>query len=232
MKPMQESQTIVTLDTAAGLVRAIATCSAGKVTKVSLDMPPAFIARLDATTNTPDWGEVNYGLCFGGVFYPLVDASALGLAIVPENARALATAGVALRSLIAAAEQAAHPLSPALNGLAYVMCRAHESDGAIRTCTTLRSGRADRSPCGTGSNASMAVAHAKGRARPGDRLVSRSIIGGEFITEFLAVNSVGPYQAVQNCISGQCWIYAMTTIGLDPGDPFPDGFRLSDTWGG
>lgn len=232
MKPIEEPQTIVTLDTAAGLVRAVATCSKGKVRTVSLDMPPAFVARLGATIRTPGWGEIAYDLCFGGVFYALVDASALGLAMVPENARALATAGVALRNLIAAAEPAVHPLCPALNGLAYVMFRAEDPDGAIRTCTTLRPGRADRSPCGTGSNASMAVAHAKGRAHPGDRLVSRSIIGGEFTTEFLGVTTVGPYQAVQNRVSGQCWIYAMTTIGLDPGDPFPAGFRLSDTWGG
>jgi len=232
MKPMQEPETIVTLDTAAGLVRAVAACENGKVTKVTLDMPPAFVAKLGAVIETPDWGSVNYDLCFGGVFYALVDVDQVGLTIAPENARELAMRGVALRDLIAKAETAEHPTTPVLNGLAYVMFRAEEPDGAVRTCTTLRPGRADRSPCGTGSNSNMAVRRANGRAKLGDVVISRSIIGGEFTTQFVADTHIGPYVATQSKISGQCWIYAMTTIGLDPTDPFQSGFTLSDTWGG
>jgi proline racemase len=232
MKPMQEPETIVTLDTAAGLVRAVATCAAGKVTNVTLDMPPAFVAQLGATIDTPEWGTVTYDLCFGGVFYALVDADQVGLTISPENARALAMNGVALRAIIADAIEAKHPLIPALDGLAYVMFRSAEPDGAIRTCTTLRPGRADRSPCGTGSNSNMAVRHAKGLSKPGDTVTSRSIIGGEFTTTFVSETKVGPYTAVQNRVSGQCWIYGISQIGLDPTDPFPLGFTLSDTWGG
>lgn len=232
MKPMTEPETVVTLDTAAGLVRATAQCAAGKVTRVSLDMPPSFVATKDAVIDTPDWGQLRYDLCFGGVFYALVDVDQIGLTIAPENARALATAGVALRNTIAPTCAARHPENSALDGLAYVMFRAQEPDGALRTCTTLRPGRADRSPCGTGSNANMAVRHADGRAMVGDRVISRSIIGGEFTTEFLAESKVGDVPATQNRVSGQCWIYAITQIGLDPGDPFPLGFTLSDTWGG
>lgn len=231
MLPMTGPETVVTLDTAAGLVRAVAHCEGGKVTRVSLDMPPAFVARQGAVIETPEWGPVSYDLCFGGVFYALVDADQIGLAIAPENARELARIGVALRGRIAAVEPAPHPTIPALNGLAYVMFRAYEPDGALRTCTTLRPGRADRSPCGTGSNSNMAVQALKGRVKPGGRLVSRSIIGGEFVTEYLGETQVGPYPATRSRVSGQCWIYAITQIGLDPGDPFPHGFTLSDTWG-
>ena len=78
----------------------------------------------------------------------------------------------------------------------------------------------------------MAVRHAEGRARPGDVVVSRSIIGGEFTTEYLEAARVGPHAATRNRISGQCWLYAISQIGLDPSDPFPDGFNLSDTCGG
>lgn len=124
------------------------------------------------------------------------------------------------------------PTTPALDGLAYVMFRSDEADGALRTCTTLRPGRADRSPCGTGSNSNMAARHARGRARPGERVTSRSIIGGEFVTEFVSETTVGPFVATRNRVSGQCWIYGISQIGLDPTDPFPFGFTLSDTWGG
>lgn len=232
MKPMVEPQTEVVLDTAAGLVRAVAQCQNGKVTRVSLDMPASFVAEKGAVVDTPQWGPVRYDLCFGGVFYALVDVAQLGLTIAPENARALAMNGVALRNLIAGSREVPHPTNSALDGLAYVMFRSEEPDGAVRTCTTLRPGRADRSPCGTGSNANMAARHHDGRARPGDVVVSRSIIGGEFTTEFLEETQVGPYKATKNRVSGQCWVYAITQLGLDPSDPFPSGFSLSDTWGG
>jgi proline racemase len=186
MIPMVEPVSTVTFDTAAGLVRATASCAGGKVVTVTLDMPPAFVAQRDAVIATADWGPVRYDLCFGGVFYALVDVAQVGLTIAPQNARQLATIGVDLRNRIAAVEPAPHPTTPALGGLAYVMFRSEDPDGALRTCTTLRPGRADRSPCGTGSNSSMAVRHARGLARPGDRVISRSIIGGEFTTEFVA----------------------------------------------
>jgi proline racemase len=229
---MSEPESVVTLDTAAGLVTARATCRDGKVLRVTLDMPPAFAARLGAVIETAEWGPLRYDLCFGGVFYALVDADQFGLAIAPENARALAMAGVRLRGLIAAAEPAPHPTTAALNGLSYVMFRSDEPDGALRTCTTLRPGRVDRSPCGTGSSSNMAVRHARGLAKPGDVVVSRSIIGGEFRTEFVGETAVGPCRAARNRVSGQAWIYGMSQIGLDPTDPFPSGFTLSDTWGG
>jgi proline racemase len=231
MVPMVEPVSRVKLDTAAGLVVATADCADGKVVRVTLDMPPSFLAK-QGLIETAEWGAVEYDLCFGGVFYALVNVDQVGLTIVPEKARELATAGVELRNRIAAVEPAVHPLEPALNGLAYVMFRSEEADGAVRTCTTLRPGRVDRSPCGTGSNSNMAVRYAKELVRPGDRVVSRSTIGGEFVTEFVEETTVGPYKATRNRVSGRGWIYGISQIGLDPSDPFPEGFRLSDTWGG
>lgn len=231
MIPMVEPQSVVTFDTAAGLVKATATCQGGKVVKVTLNMPPSFLAK-QAVIDTAEWGPVRYDLCFGGVFYALVDVDQIGLTITPENARALAMTGVDLRNRIAAVEPAPHPITPALNGLAYVMFRSTDPDGAVRTCTTLRPGRVDRSPCGTGSNSNMAARHARGPMKPGDVVVSRSIIGGEFTSEFVAETMVGPFKATQNRVSGQCWIYGISQIGLDPTDPFPLGFTVADTWGG
>lgn len=229
--PMLEPESIVTLDTAAGPVRAKARCQDGKVVKVTLDMPPSFVSRKDAVIETTEWGPIRYDLCFGGVFYALVDVEQIGLTITPENARQLAMIGVDLRGRISKVDPAPHPVTSALDGLAYVMFRSDEPDGELRTCTTLRPGRVDRSPCGTGSNANMAARHARGRAKPGDVVISRSIIGGEFVTEFIAETKVGPYTATQNRVSGQGWIYGISQIGLDPTDPFPQGFTLSDTWG-
>ena len=231
MKEMVEPQTVVVLDTAAGLVTATATCEHGKVTQVSLDMPPSYVATKSGQIMTEDWGQVTFDLCFGGVFYALVDVEQVGLTIVPEHARALAEIGTALRDRIAEVTQVAHPEIPELHGLAYVMFRSTDPDGVIRTCTTLKPARADRSPCGTGTNSTMAVLHANKKIAPGDRVTTRSIIGGEFNAELLGTTRIGPYDGIRVRISGQCWIYGISQIGLDPTDPFPQGFVLSDTWG-
>lgn len=230
MMGMTEPETVVTLDTAAGLVRATARCQDGKVTGVSLDMPPSFVALAGGTVETGEWGDITYDLCFGGVFYALIDVDQVGLTIVPENARALAEIGVRLRDQIAAQTEIAHPEIPEVHGLAYVMFRTREEDGAMRHCTTLKPARADRSPCGTGTNSTAAVLHAKGEIAPGDVITTRSIIGSEFQAELMGAADIGPYTGSRVRITGQCWIYGISQIGLDPSDPFPSGFVLSDTW--
>lgn len=232
MLEMFEPETIVTLDTAAGLVRARAECRDGKVVRVHLNMPPSFVAIQDAVIETAQWGSVTYDVCFGGVFYALVDVEQVGLSIEPDQARQLADTGVALWKLIAPQTKIFHPDVPAIHDVAYVMFRATDPDGVIRTCTTLRPGRVDRSPCGTGSNSNMAVQQKLELVHPGDTRVSRSIIGSEFITTFLNSTQIGPYQATQCSVAGACWIYGISQIGLDPTDPFQHGFILSDTWGG
>lgn len=232
MLDMHEPETIVTLDTAAGLVQARAECAEGKVTRVHLNMPPSFVAILEAEIETSDWGNITYDICFGGVFYALVDVDQVGLSIEPDQARRLADAGVALWRQIAPQVKIVHPEVPEIHDVAYVMFRSVDPDGVIRTCTTLKPGRVDRSPCGTGSNSNMAVQQKLGRIKLGDARVSRSIIGGEFVTTYLEPVQVGPFEATQNSVSGACWIYGISQIGLDPSDPFQHGFILSDTWGG
>ncbi len=231
MKPMLEPRTQVVLDTAAGLVTAEANFSDGHISRVTIDMPPAFVVSTANVLQSDKWGQIKYDVCFGGVFYVLVDVEQLALPIVPENARELATIGVELRAMIAETTEVRHPEIPQIHGIAYVMFRSEEPDGAIRTCTTLPPGRVDRSPCGTGSNANMAVFHAAGQVNLGDSMVSRSIIGGEFTTTVKQETTVGSYPATRNTVSGRAWIYAISQIGLDPTDPFPEGFILSDTWG-
>lgn len=231
MIEMREPETVVTFDTAAGLVRAVATCRGGRCLAVSLDMPPAFVEDLDATAESESFGALRYDLCFGGVFYALVDVQQLGLEIVPGSARPLAEAGMALHSAIESARAIRHPEIPELAGLAYVMFRQKEADGVFRTCTTLRPGRLDRSPCGTGSSANLAALHARRQTKPGDIWISRSIIGGEFKTEFVATTTVARREATAAKVTGRCWLYGLSQVGVDPDDPFAQGFLLSDTWG-
>jgi proline racemase len=230
MKPMTEPESVVTLDTAAGLVQAVAHCKNGKVLQVTLHMPAAFVAQANQVIEST-YGTIRYDLCFGGVFYALIQAAQINVDIKPENARQLAETGVALRDQIAAQVQLSHPEIPQINELAYVMFYSDQADGSVRTCTTLKPGRVDRSPCGTGSNSNMALRYSQQRVQLGETITSHSIIGSQFSTQLLATTQVGPFAAIKTQVSGQCWIYGITQMGLDPTDPFQHGFMLSDTWG-
>jgi proline racemase len=229
--PMREPETIVRLDTPAGLVVARARCEHGRCVSVSLDNVAAFVEELDKTIETERWGRIKADIAFGGIYYAIVDVDQLGIAIAPENARALAKAGSALKDVVTRQVDVRHPTLPSLTDIAYVMFRSREPDGAIRTCTTLPAGRVDRSPCGTGSSANLAVLHARGEVKIGDTKTSRSIIGGEFTVQVIDVTTVAGRPAVVPRITGRAWIYGKETLRVDDSDPFPNGFALSDLWG-
>jgi proline racemase len=228
---MREPETIVRLDTPAGLVTARARCADGSCLSVSLDNVPAFVEALDRKIETERWGTIKADIAFGGIHYAIVDAERIGLAIKPKNARALAKAGIQLKETIGRQVQVSHPELPGMTEIAYVMFRSVEPDGAIRTCTTLAAGRVDRSPCGTGSSANLACLHARGQVKVGDTRRSRSIIGGEFLVEAIGETTVGGRPAVVPRITGQAWIYGREELRVDMADPFHKGFALSDTWG-
>lgn len=228
---MVEPETVVRIDTPAGLITARAHCADGRCLSVSLDNVACFVETLDQPVDTPRWGRVAADIAFGGVYYAIVDAEQVGMTIEPANARDLAEAGIALKALLAEQVRVCHPELPGLDEIAYVMFRGREPDGAVRTCTTLKPGRVDRSPCGTGSSANLATLHARGQVRVGEGRRSRSIIGGEFLAEVIGETTVGGRPAILPRITGQAWVYGREELRLDDRDPFPDGFALSDSWG-
>ncbi|QXH53814.1 proline racemase family protein [Pseudomonas fakonensis] len=231
MVPMQEPETTVVLDTPAGLVTARAQCADGRCLSVSLDMVPAFVEHLDLAIETEQFGTIKVDVAFGGVYYALIDVAQTGLCIAPENARALADAGVALKDVINRQLNIQHPLLPSVNEVAYVMFRNRLDDRTYQTCTTLPPGRVDRSPCGTGSSANLATLAARGLVQAGDNLVSRSTIGGQFQVALLGHTEVAGKPAVLPRVTGRAWLYGLQQMGVDPSDPLAAGFMLSDTWG-
>ncbi|MCW5711452.1 proline racemase family protein [Shinella sp.] len=228
---MTEPETVVRLDTAAGLIVARARCENGRCLSVSLDNVPAFVQQLDIVIDTPKWGRITGDIAFGGVFYAQIDVDRVGLRIVPEAARALAEAGTEIKALLARQVAVNHPEIPGLTEIAYVMFRDYQPDGSVVTCTTLKPGRVDRSPCGTGSSANLAILHARGQAKTGDKRVSRSIIGGTFTAEILGETTVAGRVAVLPRITGQGYVFGRQQLRLDVQDPFARGFAMSDTWG-
>lgn len=228
---MREPETLVRLDTPAGLVTATAACRDGKCERVTLDMVPSFVERLDFEAEVPGLGVVRVDIAFGGIYFALIDPAPLGLEIAPASARALVDAGSRIHRTLKASIDLQHPAEPAVAGLAYVMFVDHRPDGELVGAAVLPPGRIDRSPCGTGNAARLAVRHAKGEAAPGERRTARSIIDSAFEVTFVAETEVAGRPAVVPRISGRGWIHGVHQIGVDPSDPYPEGFLLSDCWG-
>lgn len=231
MVPMQDGMTTVRLETAAGLVEALADCENGKCKSVTLSMPASFVEMLDHEIATDRWGVIKADIAFGGVYYAIIDAAQLGLSIAPVHARALSDAGMEFKAILNETCAVTHPENPDISGIAYVMFRGQDEDGAVRTATTMWPGRLDRSPCGTGNSANLAVRVARGEVREGETYLSRSTIGSKFQVTHAGTTRVGNRQAVLPRITGRGWIYGIHQIGFDPTDPFKAGFALTDTWG-
>lgn len=228
---MEEPETVVVLDTAAGLVTARAHCHDGRCQSVHLEMPDSFLHLPDLAVDVPGLGRIRLDIAFGGVFYALVDVTQTSIDIAPQNARLLAETGMMILDLANGAADVIHPTRPGIRGIAYVMFHSRESDGAFRTCTTLKPGRVDRSPCGTGSAALLAALHARGEMSPGQSTITRSTIGGEFQASILSAGAPNGHPVIRPGIAGRAWIHSVEQLGLDPSDPFPEGFVLSDCWG-
>lgn len=229
--PMTEPETTVRLDTPAGLVTARATCRGGKCERVNLDMVPSFVEALDVEVEVPALGRVRVDAAFGGVYYALIEPRQLGLEIQPSSARALVDAGCRIHRALNRHVEVRHPLYPSIEGFSYMMFVDRRADGDLVGATILPPGRIDRSPCGTGNSARLAVRHARGEALEGEVLTARSIIDSRFEVSFLGETTVADRPAVLPRISGRGWIHGIHHIGVDPSDPYPQGYLLSDTWG-
>jgi len=231
MIEMHEPQTVVTLDAPAGLVRATAMCRDGKCERVTLDMTPCYADRLDAQVDVAGLGKVTVDIAFGGIFYALIDPKQFDLSIAPENARKLVDIGTRVHRAVNAQLDIWHPVLDGLDGISYVMFVGHDPDGVMKGATILPPGRIDRSPCGTGNSARMAVQAARGEVSVGHKTVARSIIDSEFQVELVAETTVAGKPAILPRISGRGWLHGMHQIGADPTDPYPLGYMVADCWG-
>jgi proline racemase len=233
MIAMKEPETVVRLDTPAGPVTARARCSAGRCFSVEIANVPAFVDRLDAVIDVEGLGTVTLDTAYGGMFYAIVDATRLGFAVTPDEARDLAILGEKIR--LAARQQLAviHPENPAISGVSIVQLnRPFEGVGkATRNTCIVAPGRSDRSPTGTGTSARLAVLYARGLMKVGDEMIHESIIGSKFRGRILGETQVGGVPAILPAIEGRAFLTGFMQYLLDPADPWPEGYRVADTWG-
>ncbi len=232
--PMEEPVTQLTLEAPGGLIRAIATCKNGRVEKMTIHNLPSFAHQLSAPLEVAGMGTLTVDTAYGGDSFVIVDAKALGFEIAPDEARDLAKAGIKITN--AANEQLGfvHPENPDWNHISFCQIAAPltEENGVLvgKNTVTIQPGKLDRSPTGTGCSARMAVLERKGLLKAGDRYIGESIIGSRFHCRIEQTTRVGNLSAIIPSISGRAWITGTHQHMLDPTDPWPQGYRVADTW--
>jgi proline racemase len=226
--PAREAETLVTLDTAAGLVTARVHVERGGVTGVTIRNVPAYSAMLDAKVDVPGFGTVAFDLAYGGHFYALIEAARLGVPLEPAAGARLVDAAERIRPAIESSVELRHPEGEQSRGLLYIQFYgpAGRPDADLRNAVVVAPAALDRSPCGTGTSARLANLYARGALAPGQRFVHESIIGTVFEGRIAGVTRVGPYAAIIPEVRGRAFLTGINQLVLSPSDPFPSGFRL------
>jgi len=234
MVEMHEPETTLRLEAPAGVVEVTARCANGKCESVELTNVPCFAEHVDAPLEVDGLGTLMVDVAFGGMWYAIADAHALGFTLEPSEARELSAVGERIRA--AAREQFAcvHPENSEIAGVSIVqIAEPWQGVGEVsKNAVVVAPGRLDRSATGTGLSARMAALHARGELHTGDTMSHASVIGSTFDGRVVSETTVGSRAAIVPAIRGSAWITGITQVLVDPTDPFPEGYLLSDTWPG
>jgi proline racemase len=242
--PAVEPVTELVLETPAGSVGVRADVRDGKVTRVTFRNVPAFAVHLDAEIDVPTLGRVTVDVAWGGMFYVLAEASPFGLALQPDEGREIVRIGQMLTTAAREQLDAIHPENPAIGGVSISqLWGPARSVGATRRNAVVVStgaldwdrpetwtGAIDRSPCGTGTCAAMAVLHARGELALEEDFVHEGLLGTRFVGRLVEETEVGSRPAVVPTLGGQAWITGFAEYVVDETDPFPEGFTVGDIW--
>jgi proline racemase len=232
--PMMEPVTEVTLEAPGGLVRVRADCRNGKAERITVRNLPSFAGQLGVKLDVPGIGKITVDTAYGGDSFVVADARALGFELVASEARALADLGVSITNSANDQLNFHHPTNPEWQHFSFCLFAGPITrDGShlsTSAAVAIQPGKIDRSPTGTAASARMALLHARGEMQLGETFTSRSIIGSEFLGRIVDTTTVGDTLAIIPEITGRGWITGAHQHMLDPDDPWPEGYRLSDTW--
>ena len=232
--PMQEPVTEMVLEAPGGLVRVRADCINGKAERIYVENLPSFASRLDVPLEVPGLGTITVDTAFGGDSFVVVDPEALGVTLHADAARQIAELGIRITNAANEQFRFDHPEKPdwAHHSFCLFAGKITREGHALRaqSVVAIQPGKLDRSPTGTAVSARMAILHARGEMDMDDRFTGVSIIGSEFHGRILGRTTVGSLEAIRPEINGRGWITGTHQHMLDPSDPWPGGYRLSDTW--
>lgn len=225
---MKYPETIMKIEVPSGIVTSYAECRNGKVENVKFHNVPSFALLLDEQVKVPGLGTVKFDLGFGGAFYAYVDAESCGVKMIPEDYRSLIEVGGAIKKAVMENFAIEHPFEKDLSFLYGTIFVGPAITPGIdsRNVCIFAEGEVDRSPTGSGVAGRMAIHHAKGDLKPGQKMTIESILGSVFTGSVIEETSFGPHQAVIPQVEGRAWMTGKAQFLIDPEDPLKEGFIL------
>jgi len=218
------------MDVPSGRVLARVHTEAGRVTAVDFVNVASYLLAQDVEVATSR-GKVLIDIGFGGAIYAQLPADAVGLTVAPVHLNELLAVGREIKWRLHDSPHAKHPSDDRLSGIYGTIIfdeLGTTNDGSLhqRNVTIFADGEVDRSPCGSGSAARLAVLNARGDLGPGQALVHDSIVGSTFTCRVVASLTADGHPAVLPQITGMAYRCGTSEFTLDPRDPFVAGFVL------
>lgn len=222
-----EPETILHQEAPSGLVTIRAKVKDGRAEQISFENVPAFLYRENVEVNVPGYGDYKIDVAFGGSFFAMIDSEQLGIDICPENSSRLIDVGMAI---IEAANKEVEIVHPELQNIKTIdLCEIYgpaKSEDADLQNITIFDGQIDRSPCGTGTCAKVALLYARKELALGEEFVYESVINTKFIGKALRETKVGEYSAIIPEVTGSAYITGFSEFLIDEKDPVKYGFSL------
>ncbi len=227
--------TQLSLEAPGGIIKVIAECEDNKVKSVSVSNLPSFIDKLEVELTTKNYGKIIVSTAYGGDSFLLCNAKDFNLKIIPENAKLFVN--IAQEILKEANDQIGfqHPSIPNLNYISF--CQFMEpihvnskGEKIAKNTVVIRPGKLDRSPCGTGTSARLALLRKKNQINIKEKIISQSIINSTFECFIEGEIEENSKKMILPNIKGSAFITGEQILYLDDKDPFPQGYRLNDTW--
>ena len=218
-----------------GLVNVIAFSKNGKVINVCIENLPSYVDKLDNTIEVKGIGTLKVDIVFGGDSFVIVNAKDVGLSIEPNQAKDIVFISSEITK--AANEQInfQHPTLERLNYISFcqLIDPIHINTEGIKegkNTVCIRPGKLDRSPCGTGSSARLAVMRARNEIKVKEKFISKSIINSKFSCKIINEYTQNNINFIKPTITGSAFITGEQELFIDDNDPFPEGYKLNDTW--
>ena len=207
-----------------------------KITKsVEIENLSSFVDLLDAKLKTQSFGEIIVSTVFGGDTFIICNARDFNLTIEPKNAKKFVEISKEIIKIANHEFGFSHPTIPSLDYISFCQFiepvqvnSSQQKEGWNTVC--IRPGKLDRSPCGTGTSARLALMKEKNEIDVNEVFISRSIIGSTFETKIKEQFISNGKIMIKPLIKGSAFITGKQELYVSKNDPFPEGYRLNDTW--
>lgn len=227
MVPADEPYTQVVLDAPSGLIRTRVHMVDREAVEVSILNVPSFLYLENMEIEIGNWGMISYDICFGGSFFALVDAKAIGLLLEMENIDEITELGMELLDAINATVEVRHPyLDITTVDLVEFYSPTETKNASMKNCVIFGESQVDRSPCGTGTSAKLAALYAKGELGLGEPFIYESITGSLFRGEAVKEVKLNDRTGIIPQITGSAYITGFNEWVIDKKDPMRYGFLL------